>query len=552
MNVSSTRAPIAIDSLAQLRKRYVQIIALMLLVALTPIWTLLVFSNTNRASINLLLIFISPLFYLINYILARRNYINVATIMLLVLLCVSALFATNNGGEVFYGVITVATAAIIADRFLYVVVNFFIISKIAFTLIREIEATGRALAPSINTSLILLATVVILSLVLRYFFNMMLNILAESRRNASLLSTTAEIGGVTAGIMNPDDLLKRAVEYIRDRFGYYYVQVFLMDENSTELTLTAATGEAGAALLRETYSIKPNNVQGFSTVLESGSPVIIHDMDQRVYFRRKDVQPHSRSEVLLPINDGEKLIGVLDVQSLRSKAFGLNDTQALQIMANQLGASVRTARLFDAQKRAVQENKRLFLEAEANLREIRRLNRQLTKEGWADYLAEKPAVHGVNLAENQIISDDQWTESLVEAATRRRAISHSDGDSKTIAVPILLRGEVLGAIEIEPGGDTHEQDTVEMVQAVAQRLATSLESARLFEETQEATMQEQRINEIAAQYQQATTVDDLLRITLKELSRSLGAQRGAIRLGALGQTADAANGSGDHGQGGQA
>ena len=46
-------------------------------------------------------------------------------------------------------------------------------------------------------------------------------------------------------------------------------------------------------------------------------------------------------------------------------------------------------------------------------------------------------------------------------------------------------------------------------------------------------IQEQRINTIVARYQSATSVDDLLRITLTELSEALGAQRGAIRLGTL-------------------
>jgi GAF domain-containing protein len=69
-----------------------------------------------------------------------------------------------------------------------------------------------------------------------------------------------------------------------------------------------------------------------------------------------------------------------------------------------------------------------------------------------------------------------------------------------------------------------------MVQAVAQRLAVSLDRARLFEEAQETTAQEQRINEIVGKYQSAGTVDDLLRITLTELSETLGAHRAMIRL----------------------
>jgi hypothetical protein len=69
-----------------------------------------------------------------------------------------------------------------------------------------------------------------------------------------------------------------------------------------------------------------------------------------------------------------------------------------------------------------------------------------------------------------------------------------------------------------------------MMRTVTQRLALSLDKARLFEESQEATAQEQRINEIVARYQSVTNVDELLRITLVELSQTLGATGGAIRL----------------------
>ncbi len=60
---------------------------------------------------------------------------------------------------------------------------------------------------------------------------------------------------------------------------------------------------------------------------------------------------------------------------------------------------------------------------------------------------------------------------------------------------------------------------------------TRAHRARLFEEAQETTAQEQRINEIVGRYQSAGTVDDLLRITLAELSDSLGARQAVIRLG---------------------
>lgn len=527
------------DPAVLLRKHYVQIVSSALLL-ITPLWVILqLVAGIPRPSL-LLPILLSPVVYLVNFWLAQRNWVNASVILLQVILFISLGFATD-GGQILYAMLNLITAALIAGRWVFIAINALVMGKLLADVVGYAAASGMVITPDFNGRIILIVTVAVASIVLRYFFNSLNANLVGSKRAADLLATTADIGRVTAGIMNPAELLSRAVEYIRERFQYHYVQVFLVDETNSSFPLVAAAGRMGAELLEEGYSLQPSVVQGLMPELEAGTPIVNNDVDQRVLIRRRDVQSNTRSEVLLPISDGERLIGVLSVQSTVRTAFSANDAQALQIMANLLGTSVRNARLFEAQKRAVQENKRLFLESEANLREIRRLNQQLTKAGWVDYLAQRPAVQGINLEQNQVILDSRWSDTLAEAVTRRRAISKHEGAEQTIAVPILLRGEVLGAIEIQPGEATHEQDTIEMIQAVAQRLATSLESARLFEETQEATVYEQRINEIAEQYQQAGTVDELLRITLKELSRTLGAQQGAIRLGGTPPPNDEAN-----------
>ncbi|MFW5772756.1 MAG: UvrD-helicase domain-containing protein, partial [Phototrophicaceae bacterium] len=66
----------------------------------------------------------------------------------------------------------------------------------------------------------------------------------------------------------------------------------------------------------------------------------------------------------------------------------------------------------------------------------------------------------------------------------------------------------------------------------------------LVDEAQDTAQREQRISEITAEYQSAETVDELLRITLDELGRSLGASRGMVRLG---KTASTPNGNGSNG-----
>jgi GAF domain-containing protein len=265
-------------------------------------------------------------------------------------------------------------------------------------------------------------------------------------------------------------------------------------------------------------------------VTATGQTVLARDTDP-IYYRN-ELLPNTRAEVALPLFDGDKIIGALDVQSRYPDAFNAESVQALQVLANLLGTFIRNARLFEAQERNARDMKRLYLDTEASLRENQRLNQLLTRQGWQDYIGRRQIV-GFSLDEEEIrLNEGEWSDAALRAAQTRQPIVDQE-DNHLVAVPVMLGNEVIGAIEIEPSEESPEADVLEMARSVAQRLALTLDKARLFEESQEAAASEQRINDIVARYQTVGSVDDLLKITLAELSKTLGAQRGAIRLGAV-------------------
>jgi GAF domain-containing protein len=264
-------------------------------------------------------------------------------------------------------------------------------------------------------------------------------------------------------------------------------------------------------------------------VVLRGAPVLVSDTQQEAVYYANELLPETRAELALPIREGNQTIGALDIQSVQPNAFSKADLQALQIMADLLATAIRNARLFRQQGQTLRDNDRLYRDAEANLREIQRLNQQLTRSAWQEYQSDTRAATGITLERDRLTSGSDWTDPLIRAGQEGRIIAGADAPG-TVAVPVVLRGEVIGAIEVEAGTET-SPEIVEMVQAVAQRLALSLENARLYEATLEAAAQEQRINDIAARFQSVLTVDELLRITLAELSETLGAESGSIRLG---------------------
>lgn len=427
------------------------------------------------------------------------------------------------------GVMALVTAAIIAVTPVYFLANVLVIGKVALGGIQAVAATPGDLPPTFITDLSPMVILPFVSVIFRYFLNGGQRAVANSRTTTDLLQATADVGQVVSQLLDLDQLLENAVDLIRTRFRHYHVQIFLVNETRDQAQLVASTGEIGKRLLGRGHQLAVGSQSVVGQVVLRGAAVVVNDISHDPVYYSNELLPETRAELALPIREGSQIVGVLDIQSVSGNAFSRADVQALQITADLLATAIRNARLFREQASTMQENERLYRDSETNLREIQRLNQQLTRSAWQAYQLERQASTGVTLERDHVVPAGDWSEHLIRAGEEGRVVE-ADGQHKSVAVPVMLRGEVIGAIEVEPGTETR-QETVEMVQAVASRLALSLENARLYEATLQAAAQEQRINDIAARFQSVATVDELLRVTLAELSETLGAQSGSIRLG---------------------
>lgn len=476
------------------------------------------------------------------WLLLNRGWVEFVAITLVLALAMSTLVIRISSVNLFVAVLTVIAASTLISNWIYVAVVTIISGKYLYDIALIVQEYGLEVRPEGITLAVSLATLVTLSISTRFLIGTAQNTANEAQRTTTLLRTTADISQITATLLDLDELFPRAVELIRDRFVYYHVQIFLVDDNREYANLVASTGEVGQMLLERKHRLPVGSASVIGRVTQIGEAVIATDTDAKtVLHSRNELLPNTRSELAVAITDGERIIGALDVQSTRPNAFSDVDIQSLQVVANQLGTAIRNARLFEAQASNVQENKRLFLESEANLREIQRLNRQLTRKAWGDYLLDKGDLSGITLETLDAIQKDaDWTTRMIEASQRRRPsiVKMDDSNSALIAVPIVLRGEVIGAIEIQTSDEIRQDDSVEIVQAVAQRLALSLDNARLFEETQLNVQQQQAINDIVSQFQSAVNVDELLQMTLTEIGQLVGAKEGTIRLGSALVSAD--------------
>lgn len=345
-----------------------------------------------------------------------------------------------------------------------------------------------------------------------------------------LLQVSSTVGQSINNHLELQQLLDSTVRVIRDEFGFYHVQVFLIDDNRDYLNLAASTGEIGQQLLRDHHRLPADSLSMIGHASQVGEMMVVQRISEvDIPYQLNKLLPHTSAELAIPLMTPD-MIGVLDVQSLYTDTFQPNDIQALQIIANQLAIAIRNVRLFEEAQRHIQENRKLLSEYQKSMQDLERLNYGLTQQSWERYLGQS-YIDGVTIDDDQLVEQAQWSVHMRDATQSQESIIQSAGDTHTVAVPIILRGQTLGAIELELDEQMDTHDAVEISKVVSERLAMSLESARLFEEIQDTSLQEQQINDIVSSYETAMTVDELLQITLTKLQQSLGADSGSIRLG---------------------
>ncbi|NDJ77420.1 MAG: GAF domain-containing protein [Chloroflexi bacterium] len=394
-----------------------------------------------------------------------------------------------------------------------------------------LTAEAIALEDGMYDALISSLLVTLLALTVWVFTSNLERALTRASRIAAQSRATVETSQVLSRILNMDELITQAVDLIRDRFAFYYVQLFLVDSTHAYANLAAGTGEIGQALLAQGYrvAITPRTIVG--EALDTGEVRYIPEIDNTA-FRRLEMLPDTRTELALPIMVGEEVAGALDIHSLLPDAFRSEDIEAMQVMANQIGQAIRNARLFESQQEGLLQNRRLFLESETNLREIERLNRQLTGESWREYILERSLSQmGVQMKGHEMHTTAVgWTAAMEQAMSRQRIVIQESNEQQVVAVPINVRGQVIGAIEVTHGADKSPSEVRNIVQAVAERMAFSLENARLFEQARMSAEREQQINTITAQLQGLNSITDVLTTALNTLGQALDAEEGQVRL----------------------
>ncbi len=179
------------------------------------------------------------------------------------------------------------------------------------------------------------------------------------RRQNEYLATATEVSRLITSTLDMDILFSRATDLIRSRFGYYFVGLFTVDDNSYNAVLREGTGEAGEQLKHRQYSVPVGSKSVIGSVTGTGSTLVINNTALDPLYRPNPLLPETRSQIGIPLKIGARVIGALDIHSDEINTFHPEEIAVLETLADQISVAVENARSYDTAQKAIEDMKQL-------------------------------------------------------------------------------------------------------------------------------------------------------------------------------------------------
>jgi L-methionine (R)-S-oxide reductase len=157
--------------------------------------------------------------------------------------------------------------------------------------------------------------------------------MSDNSMPASLRSALADIQQEAKHATSRTDLLERVVRILDNSFDYYtWTGFYLVDGEDLQV---------GPYVGKPTPHTRIKIGEGIcGAAAESGETVIVADVKQDSRYLACSIE--TKSEIVVPLIDNQKVIGEIDIDSDRVAAFSEQDAQFLEQVAQIVVGRLRT------------------------------------------------------------------------------------------------------------------------------------------------------------------------------------------------------------------
>ena len=182
------------------------------------------------------------------------------------------------------------------------------------------------------------------------------------KENEKRLSVLHSITTAIIQLSSLDEILNTAVKKVQETLSIDGVLVFLIEQNTEELSLKAYQG-VSREFARQVDGLKVG--EGFNGwVAETGEPTLIEDSSTDPRLSREAVRREGiGSQFIVPLMSREKVVGTLCAIVRAVRKFTRDEEQLLVLIGAELGVAVEKAALAEESRRAGERFRELFEKA---------------------------------------------------------------------------------------------------------------------------------------------------------------------------------------------
>jgi len=182
------------------------------------------------------------------------------------------------------------------------------------------------------------------------------NLLEKTRQDFKEINTLYHLTQNLATSLEPDQLMKDTVEFLQEVFGYYHIQIYIIDNEKEILVARHGAGDIGNQLGEQGYSLSIG-AGTIGHVAETGKPFFTNNVEAVVFSIKNPLLPSTHSEMVLPITINNKVWGVLNIQEIPSKPISKKQMKLMEAVTQQLAVALQKATLYTELQNSLRQEK---------------------------------------------------------------------------------------------------------------------------------------------------------------------------------------------------
>ncbi|MEM8535546.1 MAG: GAF domain-containing sensor histidine kinase [Chloroflexota bacterium] len=335
---------------------------------------------------------------------------------------------------------------------------------------------------------------------------------AEQQR-VRRMATINRIGNLLTSSLDFYQLFQKAVEAIHMDFGFAYVAAGIVEPNNPEMLMLLA--HKGIHEEKVPPGYRQSIYEGLvGTTARTRQRVLVNNVANDPRYKALLEAPSLCAELTVPLLAGDQLLGVLNIE--HDQPISIEEIEAIDIIADQFGAALSNARLFDNVQRSLDRTRLLY---ETSRRISTAMSVQDVITAYLEHVAagDRYACAIVLLATNQtgqrthmivqgrwsadngtslaverwpfihapftplldigqtITIDNVYTDRQVPSALRD--MQTANGDTALALIPLMVRGERIGMVMLSDTIAHHWlEEELYPYQVTAAQLASTIDS----------------------------------------------------------------------------